>query len=982
MTRDINLFADTPEQRRFCQWRGPLIASAAGAVALLLSDGAAAELGPTELPTGKTLTPTAATGAIFQELDPEYRDAPAIRASQAAAVAVSPDGRLLAILTSGFNLHYGADGKAVPALSTEHVFIFDISGPAPKQLQALPVPNTFQGLAWGSASDRLFASGGKDDTVVEFVRKDSAFEAGRIFSLGHKTGAGGDSGPTAGAMAVSPDGTRLLVANFTNDSVSLIDLTSGRIAAEQDLRPGILNPEHHGEPGGSYPRSVAWSSPSHAYVASERDREVISLAISGDKTRVVRRMTVHGQPVALLSNRNGTRLYAALDNTDQVAIFDTEHDALIEEFNVVAPEGVFRNASKLGGVDSNGLTLTPDESTLLVTNGGGNSVAVIGLSRRARGLPSDVRADDRDTDDQEAVGVGGRSEVVGLVPTGWYPTGVATSKSGATWYVVNGKSPTGPNTNWCRKLDPVRNTCISENPPGPMFVALPEFSRSPLAENGQKLLRSNDEATLQLEKSGLLSFPAPGPLELARLTKQVARNNHYDEPESEAKDEKLFSFLKEHIHHVIYIIKENRTYDQILGDLEIGNGDPRLAIFPEKISPNHHGIARNFVALDNFLVSGEGSWSGWAWSVGARTNDFEERLDPVDLAFRFNGSPADRGLNMAYATSAERNAEWPQTPSDPDVLPGARTVDALDGPAGEEDRGHIWDAALRGGLTVRNYGFFGVTRYLPLVHDPFSQKLKVFFPENTALKPFSDPYYRDWDEAFPDFWRFQEWKREFDAYARSNTLPNLMLVKLSNDHFGWFDRAIDGVNTPETQMADNDYALGLIVESVANSRFANDTLVISIEDDTWDGPDHVNSFRSVALFAGPFVRQRALVSSRYTTVNVITTIEKILGIGPIGLNDALAAPMSEVFDSNQASWSYKAIVPEVLRSTRLPLPPDLHAVTEYPKHSGSYWAHAMKGQDFSGPDRVDPVKFNRALWRGLKGKDPDPTVPARAQKDD
>jgi DNA-binding beta-propeller fold protein YncE len=967
--------------RRIRHWRGTLIASAA-AVALLWSNGADAQPGTTELPTGKTLTPTAATGAIFQELNPEYRDAPDIRASQAAAMSVAPDGRMLAILTSGFNQHYGPDGKAVAALSAEHVFIFDISGPAPKQLQSLPVPNTFQGLAWNPASDRLFASGGKDDTVVEFVLEGSAFEAGRIFSLGHKTGAGGDSGPTAGALAVSPDGTKLLVANFTNDSVSLIDLTSGRIAAEQDLRPGIIDPRHHGEPGGTYPRSVAWSSPSHAYVASERDREIISLSISGDQTRVTRRMTVRGQPVALLSNREGTRLYAALDNTDQVAIFDTVHEALIEELNVVAPEGVFRNAGKLGGVDSNGLSLTPDEGTLLVTNGGGNSVAVIELGRRARGMSAHVRTDDRDGDDQEAAGVGGCSQVVGLVPTGWYPTGVATSKSGSTWYVVNGKSPTGPNTSWCRKLDPVRNTCIAENPPGPMFDAFPEFAHSPLAENGQKLLRQNEQATLQLEKAGLLSFPAPGPLELARLTRQVARNNHYDEPESDAKDEKLFSFLHDHIHHVIYIVKENRTYDQILGDLEIGNGDSRLAVFPEKISPNHHGIARNFATLDNFLVSGEGSWSGWAWSVAARTNDFEERLDPVNLAFRFNGSPEDRGLNVAYATSAERIAEWPQSRSGPDDLPGARTVDALDGPAGEVNQGHIWDAALRRGLTVRNYGFFGITRYLPLVHDPFSQKLQVFFPENTALKPFSDPYYRDWDEAFPDFWRFREWKREFDAYAASNMLPNLMLVKLSNDHFGWFDRAIDGVNTPETQMADNDYALGLIVESVANSRFANDTLVISIEDDTWDGPDHVNSFRSVALFAGPYVRQHALVSKRYTTVSVITTIEKILGIGPIGLNDALAAPMSEVFDPNQASWSYKAIVPEVLRSTQLPLPPDRHAVTEYPRHSAAYWARAMKGQDFSGPDRVNPIKFNRALWRGLKGKKPDPSVPAGPRKDD
>jgi hypothetical protein len=304
-------------------------------------------------------------------------------------------------------------------------------------------------------------------------------------------------------------------------------------------------------------------------------------------------------------------------------------------------------------------------------------------------------------------------------------------------------------------------------------------------------------------------------------------------------------------------------------------------------------------------------------------------------------------------------------------------VAALDGPGGEEGKGYIWDAVLRQGPTVRNYGFFGdwtpgdMSSIAPLVRDPFAQHLKVFFPANTSLMLYSDPYYQIFNPAFPDYWRYREWKREFDAFSTSKTLPNLMLVELGEDHTGAFDKAIDGVNTPETQMADNDYALGLITEAVANSPFANDTLIISIEDDTWDGPDHVNSFRSVALLAGPYVHQHAVVSTRYTTVSVIKTIEEILGLGPIGLNDALATPMSDVFDPSVTSWSYKAIIPDVLRSTRLPLPQDDHARIEYPRHSPAYWAKAMAGQDFSSMDRADPVEFNRALWRGLKGGEPD-----------
>jgi DNA-binding beta-propeller fold protein YncE len=254
----------------------------------------------------------------------------------------------------------------------------------------------------------------------------------------------------------------------------------------------------------------------------------------------------------------------------------------------------------------------------------------------------------------------------------------------------------------------------------------------------------------------------------------------------------------------------------------------------------------------------------------------------------------------------------------------------------------------------------------------------VFHPANESLQPYSDPYFADTYFGYPDFWRMQEWKREFAEFASKGKAPNLMLVALSNDHFGNFDRAIDGVNTPDTQMADNDYALGQLIEAVARSRFAQDTLIISIEDDACDGPDHVDAHRSIALFAGPYVRQHALVSKRYTTVSIVKTIEEILGLDPIGLNDALAAPMSDVFDPDQTIWTYNAIVPDVLRSTQLPLPPTNHASSEMPKHSAVYWTKVMAGEDFSGLDRIEPVSFNRALWRGLKGDAPYPSSPRGA----
>jgi DNA-binding beta-propeller fold protein YncE len=922
------------------------------------------------IPTGQTITPTAASGASFQELDPRHPDYPGFRAGQASAVSISPDGRTLAILTSGFNRQYGPDGKGVPELSTEYVFLFDISGREPVQSQVLSLPNSFQGLAWAPSSERLYVSGGVDDCIIEYTRSGMTFVTSRTIHLNHAAGlgmatvkAGSDGKPTSfldfagavrpetGGLAVSPDGAHLLVANFQNDSVSLIDTNSGQIIVEQDLRPGIIDSRRRGQPGGSYPRSVAWTSATRAYIASERDREIISVKVSKGKLSILHRVLVHGQPVALISSRNGSRLYAALDNTGEVAVVETAHDTVIESIDVTAPTALYANTERLGGANPNALALTSNEDILLVSNGGENAIAVIHLFPRGKSAQSSHRIEQAHRDNDDGHDVDAHSAVVALVPTGWYPTGVVTSKDEATWYVINGKSETGPDAGGCGT---------------PLEVACRAANRIPW----------------QLEKAGFLSLPAPTLPELARLTQQVARNNHLDRPADEARDRELFTFLRSHIEHVIYIIKENRSYDQILGDLETGNGDPRFTVFPKPLTPNHHAIARSFVTLDNFLASSEDSDTGWDWSTAARTNDFRERMSPLEAAGRETSwdQGVNRYINMGYATSKERKAALPISPSDPDILPGARDVSALDGPGGEEGKGFIWDAALRAGKTVRNWGFFDDQRYflpgvvVPMERDPYAKNLKVYFPTKRSLMPNSDPYFRGFDPAFPDYWRVQEWRREFAGFVAAKAAPDLMLVRICTDHFGDFTRGIDGINSVETQMADNDYALGLIVETVAESPFAKNTVIVSVEDDTFDGPDHYDAHRSVALFAGAYVRQSALVSTRYTTVSVVKTIEELLGLEPVGLNDALAAPMSEVFDTKVSTWSYRAIVPGILRSTQLPLPPATTACNSRPKRSSEYWAKVMAGQDFSRADHLDLPAFNQALWRGLRGDEPYPTV--------
>jgi hypothetical protein len=300
------------------------------------------------------------------------------------------------------------------------------------------------------------------------------------------------------------------------------------------------------------------------------------------------------------------------------------------------------------------------------------------------------------------------------------------------------------------------------------------------------------------------------------------------------------------------------------------------------------------------------------------------------------------------------------------------------------ERGYIWDQALRAGLWVRNWGFYGdLSLYepaagdkrTPLIRDPYQAGVKVFTPAKASLMNITDPYFRGFDNAFPDYWRYVEWRREFAGFEATGKAPALMMVRLMHDHTGDFGKGLDGVTDVETQLADNDYAVGLLVQAVAHSRFAADTLIFVVEDDAQDGPDHVDAHRAPAYIVGPYVRQKAVISRRYTTVNLLATIEAILGIAPMGLNDALAAPMTGAFDIRQKSWSFAAHPSAVLRATSLPLPPETHAEgCVIPRRSGAYWAAAMQGQDFSREDHLDTAAYNLALWKGLKGDAPYPTV--------
>jgi len=363
--------------------------------------------------------------------------------------------------------------------------------------------------------------------------------------------------------------------------------------------------------------------------------------------------------------------------------------------------------------------------------------------------------------------------------------------------------------------------------------------------------------------------------------------------------------------------------------------------------------------------------------------DLLERITPVGYAGKglaYEGEGTNRFINVALSADARHLAN-PDVPSDPDLLAGNSDLTATDAPDGEAGAGNLWAAAMAKGLSVRNYGFYGdLSRYedkaganrIPRERHPAAAGLRVMWPADKRLDPVTDPYFRSFDQSFPDYWLVDEWKRDWLPRVAAGQTPRLTLLRVSHDHFGDFAEAIDGVNTPDRQMADNDYAIGRIAEIVSKSAAGADTLIVIVEDDAQNGADHVDAHRSLAYLIGPGVRLGAVVSTRYTTVNLMKTIERLLDLPPLGLNDSLALPMADAFDpSITKPWLYEALWPQPLDQTELPRPANRVAMARpsslVPEHSAAWWAHAMKNQDFSGEDKLDTNLFNAVLWRGLKG---------------
>jgi YVTN family beta-propeller protein len=795
-------------------------------------------------------------------------------------------------------------------------------------------------------------------------------------------------------LSLSPDGNTLFVANNLGDSLGIInDLRGTRTLERIPLsgRSGQPNAEHF-----TYPyAALAVPAPNSqqvakVYVSCWNDSSVAVIDVSSTP-RKVSYIPVGHHPTAMTWDAAKNRAFVVNSDDDSVSLIDTRNDRELERIKVGLAEG------KPAGNSPEGVAVDNSSTTLYVANAHSNSVVVVSLP--TAGAATETERDGND---------GGRSRIRGFIPAGQYPSAVAVV--GSTVFVGNGKG-TGADASSVI----VNNSGRFPNTPNDRF---PAGSGRGSGQGGQY--------SVSVVSGNISAVANPDDAALARYTQQVMRNNGL----VGQQQTRLFSGASP-IKHIIYVIKENRTYDQVFGDAtQSGNGkradgDPNLAIFGagaaaarpdgtrQDITPNHRALALRFGLFDRFFVNSEASPDGHNWSTAAFSSDY------VDKSFRWNYSRRGRGYDFEGFNRLPDYEPVTGAPSlfDPTVTAEGvanymkRFVPYLHGSrdVAEPSTLYLWDAAARAGLTYRNYGEFVATLSEADVTAIKQNKKKTYpdlspnvsaFATKKSLEGQYNNGYRNFDLDTPDAMtvdsyraakesagsvtpliskahpqekfrgvsRFAVWLEEFRQWVTerqaSNTdrMPNLSVLRLPNDH-------TDGVAarrpTPQFFLADNDYALGLMVEAVSNSPYWKDTAIFVVEDDAQDGPDHVDAHRSVALVISAYNRPGQLVHEFHNTVSMIRTIELLLGIAPMNQLDATAAPMN-IFQAQPDLHPYQPLLPNVALNN-LTTPPARDAVT-------AYWMRRTADQDISHADLADPKVLNQIIWFSVKGETPMPPV--------
>jgi DNA-binding beta-propeller fold protein YncE len=581
------------------------------------------------------------------------------------------------------------------------------------------------------------------------------------------------------------------------------------------------------------------------------------------------RIKVGRHPSALLLNPSGTRLFVASASTDRVLVVDTKQRRVVNEIVDTPPGGPGE------GSTPNAFALSADGTRLYVAEADNNAVAFIDLTPTSSGIAT-ATGDDR---------------VVGRVPTEWYPTAVAVR--GDSLITLTGKGRgTGPNPRGAVPLKNVRGDAAFEA----TQYTLGQTSGSYVVAN---VAAARGEA-------------------LAALTARVVRANRWGEA-------RVAPTLPP-FEHVIYIVKENRTYDQMLGDLTQADGDTSLAYFTRPVSPNHHALAERFGIFDRFFVNAEVSPDGHNWSMAAYTTDYLQKTVPS------NYSSPSRG----------RTYDWEGTNR------GQLPVD--DDDVAEPANGYLWNLAQKAGISFRNYGEF----VIPAKADPDDPMPAGYRGNKPFLRAHTNPLYPGYDLNILDQKRADVWLADLAEFTKKGEMPALQIMRLPNDHTS---AARAGAPTPKAHVADNDLALGRIVEGLSKSPFWKNTVVFVVEDDAQNGSDHVDSHRS-PLFIVSAYNKPGVYHRFANTTDVIATMERILKLGTLSQFDHFGRPITEVFGSTPDLRPYAALTPAVALDERNP--------------GGTRESRESATLDLRFEDQANEELFNRILWRMHKGDTPYP----------
>ncbi len=771
-------------------------------------------------------------------------------------LAVHPAGKFAAVLHSGWGQH--------------EVRILDVK--AGRVVSHVALDEAFYGLAWSPDGKKLFASGAGTEVIHRFDFGDGLLSVHHELRLRPAKEVGAPAG-----LVVSADGGALYVVELWGQRVEKISAADGHAIWTRSIGVAKQTGEMADPEAERWAPSYRPDSPfPYTCVVDEKHGRVFAslwgksaiLVLDAKTGNELARWPVGAHPCEMVLANDG-RLFVAESNLNSVSVVDTATGHVTETLSA----SLFPNSPP--GSMPNSLALAPDEQTLYVANANNNDVALFDVS------------------------VSGRAQSLGFIPVGWFPTSVRVTGDGKSLLVANGKGVTS-----------------SANPRGP-------FPNDPRPKNLSEYI-----GTLMQGTVSLIDLPAAAQRteQLGAWTKTAYACCPLDAGATprglRPADSPIPAKLGDPspIKHVIYVVRENRTYDQIFGDLPEGNGAPQLCLFGETVTPNAHALAREFVLLDNLFADGEVSADGHEWTMGAQATDFVEKLWPLNYGHK-------------------ETKKWDGT---------------AEGryPAAFPANGYLWNRAAEAGVSYWSYGeFCTTTRRGPILAETSLPILRGHF----------DPYYRPWDLNYPDVKRAERLIAELHRMEAAGDMPRLQVVRLGGDHT---EGTKPGAHTPTAMVADNDLALGRIVEALSRSKFWADTAIFVLEDDAQNGPDHVDAHRMPGFVISAWTKRHAVDSTLYSTTSMLRTIELILGLQPMSQFDAAAMPM----------WNAFAAQPDLTPYTARPAQVDLDA-----RNTNVAWgARESQKMDFSEPDKADDIALNEIVWRSVRGADSPMPAPVRA----